>query len=42
MNAPAFGGVKGPLAALGGFAALDSAFSPSRIALIRAASAARI
>lgn len=42
MNAPAFGGVKGSLAPFGGFAALDSAFRPSRIALIRAAAAARI
>jgi hypothetical protein len=41
MSATGFGGVKGPLVSLGGFAALDSASGPSRQAWIRAAGAAR-
>jgi hypothetical protein len=41
MNATAFVGLKGPLVSLGGYAALDSAFRPSRLASIRAARAAR-
>jgi hypothetical protein len=41
MSATGFGGVKGTLASLGGFAAPDSASSPSHVALIRAAGAAR-
>lgn len=41
MSATGFSGVKDPLASLGGFAVLDSASSPSHLACIRAAGAAR-
>jgi hypothetical protein len=41
MSATGFAGVKDPLASLGGCTALDSSSTPSQLACIQAARAAR-